>query len=237
MSFLILMTIGLAGLLLMALPGLHRQTHAGATPRSAPPAHSGLRLGHATHGHAGGPANARLGHGAASPGPRGPNPAAQATSAVAGAKAGTQARQSADSFQALRLVPSPRAIFSVMTMFGAFGYALIAGLQFGPLPAGLLALVPACGIEYFAVRPLWNLMFRFQGQPCSSLGTLLFCEAKAVTPFRNGRGLVAVEHDGRVVQLSARLAESQANTPVRVGDLLLVEEVNVDAQRVVVSVY
>ena len=75
------------------------------------------------------------------------------------------------------------------------------------------------------------------GQPCRSLGTLLFCEAKAVTPFRNGRGLVSVEHEGRIVQLSARLVESQANMPVRVGDLLLVEEVNVAAQRVVVSVY
>jgi hypothetical protein len=109
-------------------------------------------------------------------------------------------------------------------------------MQLSPLPAGLLALVPACGIEYFAVRPLWNLMFRFEGQPCSSLGTLLLCEARAVTPFRNGRGLVAVEHDGRIVQLSARLAESQADTPVRVGDLLLVEEVNSAAERVVVSV-
>jgi hypothetical protein len=122
-------------------------------------------------------------------------------------------------------------------MFGAFGYAFVAGLQLSPLPAGILALVPACGIEYFAVRPLWNLMFQFQGQPCSSLGTLLFCEAKAVTPFRNGRGLVSVEHDGRIVQLSARLTQSQANTPVRVGDILLVEEVNVAAQRVVVSVH
>ena len=133
--------------------------------------------------------------------------------------------------------PSPRAIFSVMTMLGAFGYALVVELQFAPVPAGLLALIPACGIEYVAVRPLWNLMFQFQGRPCSSLGTLLFCEAKAVTPFRNGRGLVSLEHDGRIVQLSAKLTESQANTSVRVGDRLLVEEVDAAAQRVVVSVY
>jgi hypothetical protein len=121
-------------------------------------------------------------------------------------------------------------------MFGAFGYAFVAALQLSPLPAGILALLPACGIEYFAVRPLWNLMFRFQGQPCSSLAALLLCEARAVTPFRNGRGLVAVELDGRTVQLSARLVESQANAPVRVGDLLIVEEVHAAAQRVVVSV-
>ena len=205
MSFLIVMTIGLAGLFLMALPGLQRQSHVGTTPRSAHVAQGGLRLGHGPRGHAGGSANAHVGHAAASPGPRAPNPAAHATSAVAGGKAGAQTRQNVDGLRAFRFVPSPRAIFSVMTMFGAFGYALVAGLQLGPVPAGLLALIPACGIEYVAVRPLWNLMFQFQGQPCSSLGTLLFCEAKAVTPFRNGRGLVSVEHDGRIVQLSARL--------------------------------
>jgi hypothetical protein len=229
MSFLILMIIGLAGLLLMALPGLHRHPHLGAAPRSAPPGHGGLRLGHGARGHAGGPANAQLSHG-------GHNPAAHAAPAVAGGKAGGQAQPNVDAFRAFRFIPSPRAIFSVMTMFGAFGYAFVAGLQLSPLPAGLLALLPACGIEYFAVRPLWNLMFQFQGRPCSSLATLRLCEARAVTPFRNGRGLVEVEIDGRAVQLSARLAESQSNTPVRVGDQLLIEDVNVAAQRVVVNV-
>ncbi len=236
MSFLILMIIGLAGLLLMALPGLHRHPQVGAAPRSAPPGHGGLRLGHGARGHAGGPANAQPGHGTASPGPGRHTPAAQAPPAVAGGKAGAQAQPNADAFRAFRFVPSPRAIFSVMTMFGAFGYALVAGMQLSPLPAGLLALPPACGIEYFAVRPLWNLMFQFQGQPCSSLATLRFCEARAVTPFRNGRGLVEVELDGRILQLSARLAEPQAGAPIRVGDLLLIEDVNVAAQRVVVNV-
>ena len=235
MSFLILMTIGLAGLMLMALPGMHRHPHVGTAPRSVPSMHSGLRLGHATRGHATSAANAHAGHAGASPGPRESN-AAQATSAVARAKADTQTSQNADGFRAIRLVPSPRAIFSVMAMFGAVAYALVGGLQLGPVAAGLLALLPACGIEYFAVRPLWNLMFRFQGQPCSSIGTLIMCEAKAVTPFRNGRGLVSLEHDGRIVQFSARLVESQADMPVRVGDSLLVEEVDVAAERVVVSV-
>ena len=235
MSFLILMTVGLAGLMLMALPGMHRHPHVGTAPRSAPPVPSGLRLGHAARGHAASAANAHAGHTGARPGTSGSN-TAHATSAVAKAKADTQSSQNADGFRAIRLIPSPRAIFSVMAMFGAFAYALVAGLQLGPVPAGLLALLPACGIEYFAVRPLWNLMFRFQGQPCSSIGTLIMCEAKAVTPFRNGRGLVSLEHDGRIVQLSARLVESQADMPVHVGDSLVVEEVNIAAERVVVSV-
>ena len=50
MSFLILTIIGLAGLFLMALPGLQRHTPFGTTPRSAPAAHGGLRMGHAMHG-------------------------------------------------------------------------------------------------------------------------------------------------------------------------------------------
>lgn len=148
MSFLIVMTIGLAGLFLMALPGLQRQVHVGTTPRGAPAAHGGLRLGHGMRGHAGGAANAHVGHCAASPGPRGSNPAAHTTSAAVVAKVGAQTSQNVDGFQAFRFVPSPRAIFSVMTMFGAFGYALVAGLQLAPVPAGLFALIPACGIEY-----------------------------------------------------------------------------------------
>ena len=91
-----------------------------------------------------------------------------------GAKAGAQTRQNVDGFQAFRFVPSPRAIFSVMTMFGAFGYALVAGLQLAPLPAGLLALIPACGIEYFAVRPLWNLMFQLPGAAVQFPGNAAF---------------------------------------------------------------
>ena len=42
------------------------------------------------------------------------------------------ADQAEHGFRAFRFVPSPHAIFSVMTMFGAFGYALVAGLQLGP---------------------------------------------------------------------------------------------------------
>jgi hypothetical protein len=44
-----------------------------------------------------------------------------------------------------------------------------------------------------------------------------------------------LEHDGRLVQFSARLPEAQAGMPVRVGDTLRVEEVDAANQRVLVT--
>jgi hypothetical protein len=61
-------------------------------------------------------------------------------------------------------------------------------------------------------------------------------EAKAVTPFRNGRGVVAVVRDGRMVQFSARLVERQSPVQVGVGDRLLVEDVDSGRERLTVSV-
>jgi hypothetical protein len=234
MIFLVIMVAGLIGLLLMALPGLQQHGHAGTTPHIAPPAHAGLRLGHAPAAH---------GSGQALPGVRAGNAAAHTGAVVAPRSAGGVPANAAGpaqnveaaGFEIARLIPSPRAIFSMLTLFGAFGYALFTVLHVWQL-AALIALVPAWGIEYFAVRPLWNLMFQFQGKPTTPIEALVMCEAKAVTPFRNGKGLVSVEHDGRVVQFSARLQESHANVPVRVGDTLCVEEVDPANQRMVVSV-
>ena len=61
-------------------------------------------------------------------------------------------------------------------------------------------------------------------------------EATAVTPFRGGRGLVSVVRDGRLVQFSARLIDTQASLPVRVGDRLRIEDVDAARERVTVSV-
>ena len=103
------------------------------------------------------------------------------------------------------------------------------------LVVALVAVLPALLIERFAVTPLWNLVFRFQADPSSPLSALILEEASAVTPFRNGRGLVAVVRDGRLVQFSARLAAPQSGVPVRVGDRLRIEEVDSDRERLTVS--
>jgi hypothetical protein len=136
----------------------------------------------------------------------------------------------------LRFVPSPRAICSVLALYGAFGNAL---LRAGHLPfasAAIVAVLPALLVERFVVRPVWNLLFRFQGQPSAPLEALLLSEALAVVPFRNGRGLVSVERDGRVVQLAATLREDQAAIAVKVGERLRIEDVDARREHVTVSV-
>jgi hypothetical protein len=79
-------------------------------------------------------------------------------------------------------------------------------------------------------------MVRFQGTPSTSIDQLVLKEAVAVTPFRNQKGIVRVEHEGRLVQLSAELTEADAILEVKVGDRLLIETVDPAKQRVTVSV-
>lgn len=104
-----------------------------------------------------------------------------------------------------------------------------------PVAAALVAVVPALLVERFAVTPLWNLVFRFEAAPSSPLDLLILAQARAVTPFRNGRGIVELVRDGRTVQLRAQLVDHQASLAVRVGDRLRVEEVDAQRERVTVS--
>jgi hypothetical protein len=215
--FLTLMVIGLVGLVVMAIPAFGQHGHL------PPAAGHGGALGHGVHGgHALGSGHG--GHGGQMSGP------AQSTG-----KEIVPADASASS-GVLRWIPSPRAVFSVFALYGAFGNALIeaAGLPF--LPAALGAVIPALLVERLAVTPLWNLIFRFQGAPCAPLEELIFSEARAVTPFRNGRGIVSVLREGRLVQLSARLVADEAALPVKVGERLRVEDVDAAQERVTVSV-
>jgi hypothetical protein len=121
---------------------------------------------------------------------------------------------------------SPRAIFSLLALYGAAGNALVRAAHWAPAAAAVGAILPAVAVERLVIAPLWNLMFRYQAVPSSPLHQLLMTEAKAVTPFKNGRGIVAVERDGRLVQFMARLPEAQATLPIRVGTRLQVEEVD-----------
>lgn len=223
--FLALMVVGLAGLLLMAMPAFARHGRA----HVAHVAHGGRALGR-------GAAMPRLGGRARSGGGTAilaSNAGAAASAASAGQEVavadGTPARL-------FRFVPSPRAVCSVLALYGAFGNALVHAGHLGFTAAALGAAVPALMVEYFIVRPVWNLLFRFQGQPSSPLDALLLSEAQAVVPFRNGRGMVSVVRDGRVVQLAARLREDHATLPVKVGDPVRIEDVDARRERVTVSV-
>lgn len=135
-----------------------------------------------------------------------------------------------------RFVPSPRAVFSMCALYGAFGNALVHAGHL-PLPlAALVAPLPAFLAERLLVRPVWNLLFRFQGAPSSPLEQLVLSEARAVVPFRNGRGMVAIVRDGRQVQLPARLREADASAPVSFGQRLRVEDVDARQEWVTVSI-
>jgi hypothetical protein len=218
--FLTLMAVGLAGLFLMAIPAFARH---GA---------------HTAHG-----GRAILGRGAAVPRLGGRANAAAGTAIMAGRAGAAASAASArseivctDGARFLRFLPSPRAICSVLALYGAFGNALVHAGHLAFATAALAATVPAFLVEIVVVRPVWNLLFRFQGQPSSPLDTLLLAEATAVIPFRNGRGIVSVVRDARIVQLAATLCEDHATLPVRVGDRLRIEDVDSRRERVTVSI-
>jgi hypothetical protein len=250
--FLTLMVIGLVGLVMMAIPALGRHGHAGGTGHGGHLGHGG-HGGHGGHlghlGHAGahqlgsghGAAHAGAGHvvsphlatapGASAPGAHGiaPAPGAGTSQEMVPADA-------AGSSGWVRFIPSPRAVFSVLALYGAFGNALLQTAHLPFLVAALVALLPTIAVERLAVTPLWNLVFRYQGQPSGTLEELIFDEATAVTPFRNGRGLISIVREGRLVQFSARLRADQASRPVKVGTRLRVEDVDARQERLTVSV-
>jgi hypothetical protein len=136
----------------------------------------------------------------------------------------------------LRFLPSPRALFSISALYGAFGNALVRAAHLTTTRAALLAILPALLTEWLLIRPIWNLLFRFQGQASGPLEALILSEAEAVVPFRNGKGMVATVRDGRRVQLQARLADGQAALPVKFGQRLRIEDVDARRECVTVSV-
>lgn len=136
----------------------------------------------------------------------------------------------------LRLLPSPRALFSVFALYGAFGNALVHAAHLPRTSAAWIAIAPALLTEWLLIRPIWHLLFRFQGEASTPLEMLILAEAQAVVPFRNGRGLVATVRDGRRVQLSARLSDQHAALPVAFGQRLRIEDVDARRECLTVSV-
>ncbi len=222
--FLIIMFLGMFGLIMMAIPGLGRH-------------------GHSISGHAGGHGAMHVGHGSTHAALHG------ATHNMGGkAAALNQSSNAPDSTISgdsssptglgglLKWIPSPRSIFSFMTLIGAFGLLFEQSVHLsGPISA-MLAIIPALLIERFALTPLWKSLMKFEGIPNSPLETLTLQEAEAVTPFRNGRGIVSVDRDGRCVQFRAELTSEQCASPVRVGDKLIIEEVDAENERVKVTI-
>jgi hypothetical protein len=218
--FLILMVVGLVGLVVMAIPAF---------------AH-----GHALSGHglAQGTGHGVAGHGVAGHGVAGHAGVRAGAVTHDGVRGAAQLLIPADPAHqsGWRFLPSPRAVFSVLALYGAFGNAAVRAVHLSPVPAALLAMLPALLVEWALVRPLWNLVFRFQASESTPLEQLALNAAEAVVPFRNGRGIISTVRDGRRVQLSACLRSDQSTLPVRVGDRLLIEDVDAAKERVTVSV-
>lgn len=213
--FLILLVIGLVGLTAMAVPAFGHS-------HGALSGHGGHGVGHASHGAAAhGPSVG--GHGANVNAPSARGALEHLVPADAARPTGW------------RFVPSPRALFSVLAVYGAFGNAGLHAFHLSFLVSALAAVWPALLVERVLVRPLWNLVFRLEAQACSPLEQLVLTEAQAVTPFRNGRGMISTLRDGRRVQLVASLRQDQQSLPVKVGERLLIEDVDAANERVTVS--
>ncbi|MDE2125464.1 MAG: hypothetical protein KGJ62_02630 [Armatimonadetes bacterium] len=136
---------------------------------------------------------------------------------------------------AFRFIPAPRVVFTMATLFGAFGYALQSGLAWKVVPAAITAALGAILLERMVATPLWNLMSRFEGKPTSPLTDALMTEAVAVTEFHNGKGVVRLVHDGRSIQLSASLNPAEKASVVSVGDTLRIVDVEPGKEHVTVT--
>jgi hypothetical protein len=209
--FLAIMVVGLVGLVMMALPALGGHHLPPGHGHGLAGSHAG-HLGAATHATDGAPAGSTAG----------------ATHALLASAPATHVGR--------RFLPSPRTVFSVLALYGAFGNALVHAAHFRPSVAALLAIGPALLVEWLLIRPVWNLMFRFQADASSPLEALILAEAQAVVPFRNGRGVITTIRDGRRIQLQARLCAEDAACPVAVGERLRIEDVDTQRERVTVSV-
>ena len=132
-------------------------------------------------------------------------------------------------------IPSPRAIFSFIALYGASGYLLANVVHLEPRFVMAIAVAPAFLLENLVFTPFWNLLFRFQGTPSEPIDQLILSEARAITPFRNQKGLVSVTHNGRLVQFRAELSESNKSANVGVGDRLIIEDVDTAHERVTVA--
>jgi hypothetical protein len=181
--------------------------------------------GHAGHTHAG---HSHAGHLHSS------HPAHAATSAHPAARA-TSAKQ--NSTNLLLTLMSPRLVFSVFVGMGASGMLLRPLLGNG---LGLFAAAVALGVvfERALITPIWNFSLRFASEPALSLESVLQGDATAVTAFdANGNGLVAVEVDGRLVQLLGTLQTVDRELRARVvaGAALRIEAVDTERNRCTVS--
>jgi hypothetical protein len=132
---------------------------------------------------------------------------------------------------------SPRLLFSVLLGIGTTGVLLRHTISGGVLLAA--AIAGGVVFERALVRPVWDLAMRFASKPALTLESCVTDPATAVTSFdAEGRGLVAIELDGQLVQILATLVPSEraAGLTVRAGDRLRIDAVDAERNRCTVSI-
>jgi hypothetical protein len=172
---------------------------------------------------------ARAGHGAAGHG--------HAGHAGHGAHGGNLRSIKTTQQNPLLALMSPKLLFSVCVGLGASGLLLRPLLGNGVILFGC-ALAIGIVFERALVTPIWNFAFRFASEPALSLESVLSSDATAVTSFdTSGHGLIAVEVDGRLIQMLGTLQKVDRELHVKVvaGAKLRVEEVDEKRNRCTVS--
>jgi hypothetical protein len=131
---------------------------------------------------------------------------------------------------------SPRVLFNFLVGFGATG--LIVERLVGPVLALPIAVIGGIAFEALVVRPIFNLLFKFESGPAQTLESALMSEGRALTGFdANGNGLISLELGGELVQvLGIQLnADRAAGARIRAGDIVRIEEVDSARNRCTVS--
>ncbi|MGH7656067.1 MAG: hypothetical protein ACREN6_15545 [Gemmatimonadaceae bacterium] len=180
---------------------------------------------------------ARGGHGATAHGATGHGHAAHAGSGGRGGHSGKLPSGKASQQNLLLSLMSPKLLFSVCVGLGAGGLLLRPLLGNGVILFGT-ALAIGIVFERALVTPIWNFAFRFALEPALSLESVLSGEATAVTAFdASGHGLIAVEVDGRLVQMLGTLqaVDRELHAKVVAGAKLRIEEVDEKRNRCTVS--
>ena len=137
----------------------------------------------------------------------------------------------------MHYLPEPRIMLTVIALFGAFGNVLAHLTRLGLLLQLAGAVVLAVLVEWLMVGRIWRLALQFTGEPSSPLEMLLLQEVRAVTVFKNGKGILLAERDGRAMQLTAQLIEEDRKDPIRVSGSLTVEGIDPERERVIVSTH
>ena len=185
-------------------------------------------LGSASHIHMG---NIHIGHGGHG----------QIGHGVHGGHSGNTAHQVGQSssevtpMSFLKWLPNPRMLFSLTAMFGVSGYIFTKTLHLSPIMAALAAVGPAILFEVLIFAPLWSAMMKLGGPPSTPLINLVEVNGKAVTPFRNGKGIIEVDRDGRAVQFTAYLQEASSDLKIAVNDIVRVVDVDESKERLYVT--